>query len=792
MPRADEFHAWASALGWRFVPLESITTIEGGREGLIHFLRRPGRGAWRSEAFVVVASQLDGYFVLLANEFWREAYPFLHGAQRKRALETASLTRAEARELPSLRRMLSHPEAVAPLIGHLFGLEAAAQSAVLSSIPDASIVPRSRSVVASPGRIHGVVVPAGSVPATRPARDFARVTELTTHVHPRPGGAPRDYRNECVMVTFAGDMLPARCIDSQAVPPDPSPTVVCMQQPPPADELPELRRQLREALHGMPDLPSPASLVDLDLPVPASSPEPDAEIVYRSPHMDLSPAEPVRPGTRLAVSVYLDCQASRAGEDADPLALSWPRGAPTLELQVWLVVTSHFAVAEPAVKALLLERHEARSATVGFEVTVRDSTAAAAGSARISAYFHHNARPCGRVARRVEIAGLGPAGVSDRPETSAVAIDAAARGPDLKIEIADPDRTGSSFSCLLTSPLLADCAAGFAFPWKLKDTTAKALVENCFNLFTAPGKLPSTQRIAALRGAGHRLFAAAPAQFQEAFWRIQEAAAPLRTISVVSEEPYIPWELMIPRRWLADGTRDERNALGVDFAVGRWIRDDHQAARQAVPFKDSWIFAPAYRGPRPPRPLAKAKDEADLVQRLFAGKAITEGGFKELEEALQSGGRSLLHFVCHGVAGPKGAQAIYFQDASQLSAIELEGMKAAELAIGAAKPFVFLNACEVGRTAPALVGVDGFAPTFLQMGASCVVAPLWSVKDDIAHTVAETFYEATRAAPARPFAEILRDIRARAYAGGEDTFAAYCFYGDPCAAQERPAPGPLL
>ena len=38
--------------------------------------------------------------------------------------------------------------------------------------------------------------------------------------------------------------------------------------------------------------------------------------------------------------------------------------------------------------------------------------------------------------------------------------------------------------------------------------------------------------------------------------------------------------------------------------------------------------------------------------------------------------------------------------------------------------------------------------------------------------------------PDRPFAEIIRDIRAKAYdesAVVEDTYAAYCFYGDPLA-----------
>lgn len=96
-------------------------------------------------------------------------------------------------------------------------------------------------------------------------------------------------------------------------------------------------------------------------------------------------------------------------------------------------------------------------------------------------------------------------------------------------------------------------------------------------------------------------------------------------------------------------------------------------------------------------------------------------------------------------------------------------------------PFVFLNACEVGRLAPSLVGVGGFAKSFIELGASAVIAPLWSVKDTIAHKIAEEFYKRVKAEPETPFAEILREIKAKAYERGsaEDTYAAYCFYGDP-------------
>jgi CHAT domain-containing protein len=61
----------------------------------------------------------------------------------------------------------------------------------------------------------------------------------------------------------------------------------------------------------------------------------------------------------------------------------------------------------------------------------------------------------------------------------------------------------------------------------------------------------------------------------------------------------------------------------------------------------------------------------------------------------------------------------------------------------AGRPFVFLNACQVGTGSEVLGDYSGIAAAFLNAGASGVIAPLWSVKDDIAKTVALEFYENT-------------------------------------------------
>ncbi|HYJ04128.1 MAG TPA: CHAT domain-containing protein [Chthoniobacterales bacterium] len=510
-----------------------------------------------------------------------------------------------------------------------------------------------------------------------------------------------------------------------------------------------------------------------------------AHVLSRMPHIDVKPPEPLARGASFEVTIFADTSDPRPGEYSDPIIIDAPPDLKEFVLGVWLTGSPHFVITDPGPKSITITRDVARSTEAAFQVVARRDIVDPS-TAKLTAIFDYKHRPCGSVSRNIDLGNPPPSlqlgrGAGD----PRIEIEPTAQPADLVVTIANPTPDGLTYDCIVSTPHLPKFRDGYPDKWSPGGTT-KEVVEQHFTRFTAPG-LKDDLRVANLTGAGVELFKAAPKHFKEAFWQLLDGGHPLRSISIVSIEPYMPWELMVPKRARPDGPDEQRKPLGIEFAVGRWISNEYRSSRQRVTLTDSLIFAPAYSLEKGPKPLAHSEKESGMVRSEFPGDTIAPADFTGFEAAMASGGRSLLHFICHGKSAAVGAQTIYSEDGTELSSIAFTGGTSTPPAIAKSKPFVFMNACEVGRLTPNLVGVGGFAPTFIDLGASCVIAPLWSVKDKFAPIVAEEFYRAVKSDPGKPFADILASIRARAYRpeGAEDSYAAYCFYGDPLAAQHN-------
>jgi hypothetical protein len=507
-------------------------------------------------------------------------------------------------------------------------------------------------------------------------------------------------------------------------------------------------------------------------------------VIRRTPHIGLPPGS-VSPSESFTVTVYVDKTKAKPGEDSKDVVIQKKEKQDIYSVDVWLAGSSHFIVKDRKAQILKVDARNAKSAPVSFKVRVADRIDDPSGAV-LFAYFTYEGRPSGQVSRTVNVKPSKPMAASGgEPQRKKIVtsfrIAPGVASADLTVEVTDPQRNGQSLVCRVSSRLLGQADQPQAEDWFLPAKSG-TLVKNYMEEFVKD----TNHRAYSLIGAGKLLYKAAPESFKQLLWKLIDDGTAPASILITSDEPYIPWELMVPWRKKPDGTSETRQALGVEFKVGRWPRDDHQSPPVTVPLKDSYVIAPVYDGE--PAPLLNAADEVALVIAAVPGVKIDPADLKNIKKQLATGGRSLLHFVCHGADGDgSDVQAIFLDGGDErLTSLEVTAIPPIEQAFKA-RPMVFLNACEVGRPTVALSGIGGFAAAFLELGAGAVIAPLWSVKDDIAFKVAGKFYKAVTASKPggkrKEFADIMRGIRALAYdeETGEDTYAAYCFYGDPNA-----------
>lgn len=279
-----------------------------------------------------------------------------------------------------------------------------------------------------------------------------------------------------------------------------------------------------------------------------------------------------------------------------------------------------------------------------------------------------------------------------------------------------------------------------------------------------------------LRGIGYRVADKVP---DELFTLLAEVAKRVEgrppTLLLLTEEPYVPWELAWVDPPIAPGAA---GFLGTQAVVGRWAlkrRRPPQRPPDTAPATAMAAIWGVYDEQGSWARLKEAEAEgAELTRRYGADRvdAKTELVFRCINGDPAA---DVLHFALHGNYDPNGAEnGLALTDGRMLDPIEVEG------ATAPLSPFVFLNACQVGAGQEVLGDYAGLAQAFLSAGACAVVAPLWSVNDAQARELALAFWEAVLAG-ASP-AAVLRDRRAAL--GAEPALDsgvpfAYQFFGHP-------------
>ncbi|MGB0747905.1 MAG: caspase family protein [Magnetospiraceae bacterium] len=281
-----------------------------------------------------------------------------------------------------------------------------------------------------------------------------------------------------------------------------------------------------------------------------------------------------------------------------------------------------------------------------------------------------------------------------------------------------------------------------------------------------------------MRGLGCALYRHfAPAGFKKAFDDLAaDPAVNLQTIQIFSNDPLLPWEIMVP----SEDCSGDRGFLAVDYQLARWHLDGGPRQRekpvQSLEMAALNAVVPRYEGEN----LLPFQETEVAALRKIPGFKQVPGTFSEIQALFQGGAQGVVHFSGHGLAG-EGLVPDY--------AVQLEGRRldvATWRALTQGKTaegtLFFFNACEVGRAESVANFVDGWGPAVLDTGASGFVGGLWPVVDRSAADFAARFYDQVDAGfqqnqPVK-VSEALRQVRQRFLETGDPTYLAYAYYGD--------------
>ncbi|TVR49845.1 MAG: CHAT domain-containing protein, partial [Gemmatimonadales bacterium] len=293
--------------------------------------------------------------------------------------------------------------------------------------------------------------------------------------------------------------------------------------------------------------------------------------------------------------------------------------------------------------------------------------------------------------------------------------------------------------------------------------------------------------LADIEGIGEEIYRATPTHFKDSYWTVRRwtkaAGVPFTSIQIVTDEPFIPWELMRlddPKR--GDGVPAE--FLGIRHSVGRWLAEHVGGPRQRIPLGELAVAASDYDGIQGAQPLPWAGKERAFLETSHGATRVELRGEAVLD-FLEGGTAHLVHFACHGqmsLQNPNDSKLVMEDAPNHVRPTHVARGRVRDHGLGRQHPLVFLNACDVGGSAEALSLVAGFPAAFLKAGASALVSPLWVVNDERAFHIAQEFYDTALAPGARkPLGQLLRDVRARWEEEGHLTYLAYVLYGDPLA-----------
>jgi hypothetical protein len=227
-----------------------------------------------------------------------------------------------------------------------------------------------------------------------------------------------------------------------------------------------------------------------------------------------------------------------------------------------------------------------------------------------------------------------------------------------------------------------------------------------------------------------------PSPLQEKLWSLRHR---IQSVLVQSDEPWVPWELM---KLCGEGEEDgekvfiEGEFLCQAFEMTRWMTGFN--LRSHLSLNSIALVAPSDSG------LPAAREEKSHFEALTQEQrtvTLVPATVNEVIRHMSKGVYDCWHFIGHGVFDYKNPDYSYIEleGGGSLSPEHINGQVKKQLE--RVSPLVFLNACQMGRSAFGLTGVGGWASRFVKdCKVAAFIGTLWSINDEVASVFAKELY----------------------------------------------------
>lgn len=253
----------------------------------------------------------------------------------------------------------------------------------------------------------------------------------------------------------------------------------------------------------------------------------------------------------------------------------------------------------------------------------------------------------------------------------------------------------------------------------------------------------------------------------------------VKTWLLVSDEPWIPWELIKP----FDASRPDDvlddDFLATSFELTRWLAGDKVPAPE--------IGVRRLAAIRTTEELPQSGEELSFLTGLAARTGVepisqAPVSVEELLGFLETSDAQVLHFLGHGQFQQKRPDdsTVPLPDGSIFRPNDLEGPLA--LQVGQTRPLVVLNACWGAQQGWSLTRIGGWSAHWVGLaGCGAFIAPLWPVRDKVALAFTRAFYDSLSQGATLGQAGLAARRRLREIRPGDPSALAYVMYGHPNA-----------